>query len=77
MYKQTLLVKNKTYIFRMCADVVGRLRIVCALCQPALDGVTVRGGVVVEAALEAKIMVNSTVFSLMAYCTNQQFNRSA
>ena len=32
-----------SYIFSVCADVVSRLRVICAFCQPFADCCTVRG----------------------------------
>jgi len=41
-----------TYIFCVCTDVVGRLRIISTFCQPLFYRLTVGGCMVVNAALE-------------------------
>ncbi len=48
----TLLKECVTHVFGVSGDVIGSFAVVCALCQPLLDGVAVRRRVVFASTLE-------------------------
>jgi hypothetical protein len=50
------LLESVTHVFGVSRDVIGGLAVVCALCQPSLDGVAVRWCMVFATTLETEKM---------------------
>lgn len=64
-----------SYVFSVCTDVVGRLRVICTFRQPFADDSTVCGGVIHLSALktEARQTVNPNAHAITCTLSHQMY----